>query len=262
LNGSSGYELNPDNPGAFALKRKFEEKRPQGGGQSRSKIASGARESIEEMREVDLNLGPPAVPGQALDPTGPKSVHRHTVMATLTNIPADRPPFYQACPEQVEKAQTSFSKPGDATTRTCNRKVTQNGNMWQCQSGHVCEKPMNRYLANRVQVVDHTGSLEVSFFDEAGRQIFGCEANEIAELWEDPSRDKELQAKLTSLSWKRYLFRISSKKETWQDEQRVRVNVEEGAAPNFLKEGQRMLAEVKAALEMPPPGADAPGGGA
>merc|ERR1719199_1834433 len=46
LNGSAGYELNPDDPRAFALRRKFEEKRPQGGG-ARSKMSGGQRETIE-----------------------------------------------------------------------------------------------------------------------------------------------------------------------------------------------------------------------
>jgi len=252
LNGSSGYELNPDNPQAFQLRRKFEEKRPQGAGGGRpSRGIAGPRETLEEIRDADMALGPPPVPGQALDPTGPKSVHRHHVLATLTNVPTDRPPFYLACPAMVEQPNTRDPS-APPTQRTCNRKVTQNGGMWTCQSGHTSEKPMARYLGNRVQIVDHTGSLEVSFFDEAGKQIFGCEADEIAALWEDPTRDAELQQRLSQLCWKRFLFRLTSKKETWQDEQRVRINAEEAVGQNLLKEGQRMLAEVKAALQASP----------
>merc|ERR1740117_1680902 len=108
---------------------------------------TGARESIEEIREEDKNLGPAMVPGQALDPTAPKSIHRHVLMATLTHIPTDRPPFYAACPEIVEQPAQGA---GEARKRSCNKKVTQNGNTWQCQAGHVCEKPMHRYLGNRV----------------------------------------------------------------------------------------------------------------
>jgi replication factor A1 len=251
LNGSSSYELNPDSPDAFALQRAFEEKKPTNNMASSrgSNMASGARETIEGIREADLNLGPPLVPGVPLDPTGPKSIHRHLTLATLTCIPADRPPFYAACPTQVEKPQTGREKPGDSQTRTCNKKVMQNGNIWQCPNGHQCERPMYRYLANRVQVVDHTGSMEVSFFDEAGRQIFGCDADEIAALWEDPTREAELTQRLSQLTWKRYLLRMSSKKETWQDEVRVRLNAEEGAVPNFAKEGRRMLSEVRAAMQ-------------
>lgn len=249
LNGSSGYELNPDNPDAFALQRKYQEKKPNPGPSAgRSKTLSGTRETIEAIKVADLDLGPPLAPGQPADPNGPRSVHRHFVLATLSNMPADRPPFYQACPEMVDSNRTD-ARTGEVQKRSCNRKVSQNGAVWECQSGHQCARPTARYLANRVQVVDHTGSHEVSFFDEAGRQIFGCEANEIADMWEDPSRADELSQRLSQLSWKRYLFRLSAKKEMWQDEQRVRLNAEEGALPNFTKEGQRMLAEVKAALQ-------------
>jgi len=254
LNGSSGYELNPDNPQAFALLQKFEEKKPMRAAGGGSRLLAGSRETIEEVRVADLNLGPPQIPGQPFSTDGPRSMHRHFVFATLTNIPTDRPPFYQACPEMVD-SKVQSGKEGEAPKRSCNRKVTQNGSVWQCQAGHSCDRPNNRYLANRVQVVDHTGSLELSFFDEAGRQIFGCEANELAEIWEDPTRDAELQQRLAQLSWRRYLFRVTSKKETWQDEERVRLNADEGAAPNFVKEGQRMLAEVKATLQAPLGGA-------
>jgi replication factor A1 len=267
LNGGSGYELNPDNPQAFDLKRKFEEKRPNQaiGGAKRSNIGSGNRETCEEIRDADMHLGPAMQAGEAYNtaPGAPRSVHRHFVLATLTNMPSDRPPYYQACPEMVDRPAPAGAQPGaEPQKRQCNRKMTQSGDSWQCQSGHCHQKPVARYLANRVQVVDHTGSLEVSFFDEAGRQIFGCEANEIAELWEDPSRDAELQKRLTQLSWKRFLFRVTSKREMWQDEQRVRLNCEEGAAPNFVKEGNRLLAEVKAAMLAPPEPAVVGAGGA
>jgi replication factor A1 len=260
LNGSSGYELNPDNPQAFALRRKFEEKRPNmatGGPARSSKMVSGNRESIEEIREADMSLGPPPAPGQPLDPTGPRSVIRHYVSATLTSVPNERPPYYAACPAQVEKAPSGTQQQG-AQMRTCNRKVTQNGGMWQCQSGHQCERPVHRYLVNRALVVDHTGCLDISFFDEAGRQIFGCDADDIAALYEDPSREEELQQRFSQLAWKRYLFRVSSKKEMWQDELRVRLTAEEGAPLNLAREGHRMLAEVKAALQTPQ---DVPGAG-
>jgi len=253
LNGSSGYELNPDSPDSFALKRKFDEKRPsQSGGQARSSnLSSGRRETIEEVRVADLELGPAPAPGEAFSKDGPRSLLRHFVLGTLTNIPTDRPPFYQACPEMVDSARAD-ARTGEMQKRSCNRKVSQNGAQWQCPSGHMCARPTARYLANRVQVVDHTGSFETSFFDEAGRQIFGCEANEIADIWEDPAREGEVQQRLAQLSWKRYLFRIGSKKEMWQDEQRVRLNVDEAAQPNFVKEATRMLAEVKVALLSPP----------
>merc|ERR1719198_246837 len=138
---------------------------------------------------------------------------------------------------------------GQAQKRSCNKKLTPNGNIWQCASGHCTERPSHRYMAHRVQVVDHTGTTEVGFFDEAGRSIFGCEADAIAPLWDDPARDAELQQRLNQVSWKRFLFRFSSKKETWQDEVRVKLTANDAVAPDYVKEGKRMLGDVKAALQ-------------
>jgi hypothetical protein len=252
LNGGSGYELNPDNQQAFALRRQFEEKMLTQSYQpaARTSTLMGNRKTIEEVVEEDKQLGPPPDRGQPFDPNGPKSYHRHLVMGTLTQMPMDRPPYYPACPGVVERTNAQ----GQAIQRPCNKKLNQDGPEWRCAEGHVCQRPTYRYLANRVQIVDPTGTVEVSFFDEAGRQIFGCEADELAALWEDPTRDLELQQKFSKLAWKRYVFKLSSKQETWQDEQRTRRNVEDGQKPDFAKEGSRMIAEIKEALQAPPAG--------
>jgi len=249
MNMGSHYELNPDSPEAFSLRRKFDEKRPlnNAAGRPAQRMAGKGRETIEECREADLQLGPPPMPGQGFDPNGPRSVYRHYVMATITQVPIDRPPFYQACPELVERPSRDGRPSNDK--RQCNRKVTQEGEIWRCNMGHVSQRPVHRYLCNRTQVADHTGSFDVSVFDEAGRSIFGCEADQIADCWDNPLREADLESMLKKTNWKRMVLRIGSKKETWQDEERVRLTCEEAVAPNYVTEAKRMLAEVKAACE-------------
>lgn len=250
LNCGSHYELSPDSREAFALLAKYNEKRPQVQmGMSRpSKMPSGGRKTIEECREEDLQLGPPVQPGQPFDPSGPRSMNRHFILATITQIPVDRPPFYQACPEIVERPGRD-GRPGNKMT--CNRKTMQDGEVWRCNQGHVCQRPTHRYLCTRTQVCDQTGSLEVSMFDEAGRSIFGCEADQIADCWDNPLREAELEQMMKRSNWKRVVLRVSSKKETWQDEERVKTVIEEAQQPTYGKEAHRLLAEVKAALEAP-----------
>ncbi|CAK0831045.1 unnamed protein product [Prorocentrum cordatum] len=57
------------------------------------------------MRDVlvDVELAPPPMPGQPLDPNGPKTVHRHVVIARATGIQLDRTPCYPSCPELVDR---------------------------------------------------------------------------------------------------------------------------------------------------------------
>jgi len=263
LNNGGHYELNPDNEGAFSLTRKFNEKKPvsnlSAGGRGSGAVGpTGGRETIEEVKAADTHLVDPPAPGQPFVPNGPRSVNRHVVNGTVTVVPVDRPPFYYACPQLVEREQRGATQQMIAPEkRPCHKKLTQaEGSAdgmpgtWSCQLGHACTQPVARYLCNRVQVCDHTGSFDISFFDEVGRQIFECEADEIARLWDDPSRDMELQQRLKRAQWKRVALRISSKREVWQDERRIRVNAEDAAKLNFVREGQRMLTEVMTALSV------------
>jgi replication factor A1 len=246
------YELNPDHPEAFDLKRKFAEKRPSyaGGPARASKMLSGARqETIRECIDADMNLPPPAAPGQ---PADPKSISRHFVMATIYSLPSDKAPYYAACPELVDSGRPAQGNE-PPPKRQCNRKVTLEGQCWTCQSGHTCERPNHRYLFNRVQVSDHTGSMDISFFDECGKAVMGYDAEELAAIWDDPERADEVQQRLLKASYKRYVWRLKSSREVWQEETRTRVNGEAAMLPDYVKEGNRMLEDIKEALQPPAP---------
>merc|ERR1719436_1340339 len=126
--------FSPDDPQAFTLKARYEAfkaarggampapaPRSAGGGSS-----GGFAKTIEGMVREDLALGPPPVPGQQLSPDGPKAVHRHHVVATVTQIPTDRMPCYPACPEMVAGR--------DGAQRACQKKLTQDSpGLWRCQ---------------------------------------------------------------------------------------------------------------------------------
>eukprot|EP00929_Paragymnodinium_shiwhaense_P013069 TRINITY_DN120926_c0_g1_i1.p1 TRINITY_DN120926_c0_g1~~TRINITY_DN120926_c0_g1_i1.p1 ORF type:complete len:742 (-),score=160.11 TRINITY_DN120926_c0_g1_i1:128-2353(-) len=261
LNFSGSFELNPDDAQAFGLQRDYEAAgRPQfakAGGYggvpgtqgAYQGVSMGMRKTLDQCREEDLNLGPPPIPGQALDPSGPKSVHRHMVVATLTCIPTERQPFYMACPELVERQiRGSQGAAGDA--RPCQKKMTQEGpGTWRCGAGHCVAAPIARYLCQRVSVLDHSGSLEVNFFDECGKKVFQCEANQVAQCWEDPARETEKDALLGGASWRRMLFRLRSARETWNEEERLKITADDAQPIDFAKEARTMLSDIQFAVQ-------------
>lgn len=252
LNFSGHYDLNPDDQQAFALLAAYDAAgRPQGN----PKFGGGgggvgrARETLEECREADLQLGAQAFPGQSAQAS---STFRHSVMATLACISAERVPYYMSCPELVERAPragTQATQGGSEQRRPCNKKSNQDTpGMWTCAAGHQCNQPVARFMLQKIQVLDHSGAMEVSLFDDAGRRIFGCAADELVPLWEDLSREAERDELLKRVAWKRVVLRLRSAKDTFRDEEQIKVTAEEASAVDFAKEGKRLLSEVLAAV--------------
>nr|QDO16180.1 replication protein A 70 kDa DNA-binding subunit [Lingulodinium polyedra] len=251
LSSPAVYEVNPDDPRAFALKARFEEQqrtRPLPMTMSRgAQGAAGARKSVQSCRDEDLHLGPPPLPGQGFDPSGPRTIHRHFVLGTVTNVPSDRLPCYPSCPGLVDSSRAT--QPGQAPEkRACQKKVTQEGpGLWRCANGHVCQQPVYRYLC-KMQVMDHTDQMEINVYDNVARQFFGVEAGEYARLFEDPEQEFQLAQLNRRVLWKRVLLKLRASKEVWQEAERVRYNVDEASGVAAAKEARTMLAEVRSAL--------------
>jgi len=250
LNSPATFELDRDEPEASSLKARFEEYKHRNGlPVARVRGSNGARKTIAECREEDMHLALPPPPGQAFEAGGPRSVHNHVVLGTVTFLPLDRMPCYPACPEQVESNRPS-SAGQPAPTRQCAKKLSQEGpGLWACMSGHTCSEPHYRYIC-RAGIADATGSLEIQLYDSGAEPLFGCPANEIARLWElretDEASAKRLQEITSRLTFRQSCLKLSAKKEVWQEEERVRYGVNEGSAVDFAKEGKRLLLDVNA----------------
>merc|ERR1719491_2225868 len=180
------YDVKPSDPRAVTLQGQYEERQRT---RPLAKISSGSgplqRQSLLECREEDLLLGPPLAPGEPLDPTGPKIVHRHLVVGTVTALYQDRLPCYPSCPELVDSNRQFGNAAGANDKRACNKKVAEEGpNVCRCASGHTCEKPVWRYIL-RLKCTDHTDSLDVNLYDDEARKLFGCDAEEYSRAWED-----------------------------------------------------------------------------
>jgi len=248
----TSIQENPDHPHAIQLVRKWQEKGRPGYVPSFASGSSGSyqssltqRKTIESCREDDLRLGPAPAPGQPFDPNAPSSVHKHTVIGTIMMVPTDRPPFYAACPELVDRP----GKQGES--RPCQKKVVQDSGsgVWRCALNHECQQPNYRYLC-RLQVADDTGALDVNSFDETGVKLFGCEAREVAGLWDSPAHQAELQARLQRPRCRQHVMKLRSQKETFNDEERVKYVLVELADVPHVAEAKRMLGQIKEAVGM------------
>lgn len=247
-------DLHPDSPEAFDLQRRFQEHQavtPITARQNRSSFSgSGARQTLEASREEDIHL---VAPGEAGGPNDGRSVHRHTVMATFSMLDGGRGPFYPSCPEQVPSNRPAASQGQQAAQmRSCNKKATQEGDgLWHCQAGHTCQNPVFRYLF-RVNILDHTETMEVNVYDDVARKLMGCEAGEYVRVFEagQAGGEQELQLKQINrrVEWKRCIMRLRAQKEFFQETERIRYSVDEATAVPLAKEARSLLAEVQASL--------------
>lgn len=252
LSSPAQIELHPDHEDSFTLMRKFKEFQESGqalptNSKTFSNPSSGQCKTIEGCRQEDVKLASPGAMGGA-----DKAVHKHQVVAVLTSLPTERPPYYNSCPQQVESIAPT-SRPNAGTTRMCNKKVTQKENGdWTCAGGHVSAYPEFRYLC-RMNILDHTDQLEVNFYDEVMRHLLGCEAREYVPLYEAGSGGGEQEQPLKELhrkmEWKKCSLVLRAQKEIWQENERVRYSVDSATPIPFEQDARQMLADIMASIE-------------
>lgn len=247
LNSGGSFDVDPNDPRCFQLKAKYNEQmrvRPIVVQPRMNMGGSGPRRTLEACKEEDLHLALNPGPGVPLDPNGPKSVHRHNVLVTLSPGPLDRPPCYPACSEIADP-----TKPA-AERRACQKKASQEGDgQWRCAAGHCCEAPTYRYLW-RVNAVDHTDGIEVTLFNEAAQKLLGVEAGEFNRLWEQDQQtgSNRAQAVAARAFWRRVQFRLRASKEIWQEAERTRYVGDVATEIDYSADARRMLAEMRSSL--------------
>merc|ERR1712110_623565 len=120
-------------------------------------------------------------------------------------------------------------------------------NVWRCGNGHSCQQPVWRYMC-KVQVSDHSDSMEVGMFDEVAKKLFECEAGEYVQMFENQGNDAQLSVVKNRILWQKLSLRLRSKKEVWQDTERVGSTVEQVSPVSFVQEGKQMFADIQASL--------------
>ncbi|KAH3666257.1 hypothetical protein OGAPHI_004446 [Ogataea philodendri] len=156
----------------------------------------------------------------------------------------DKPDFFNI------KATISFIKtdnfcypacPNDG----CNKKLLEQDNgTWRCEKCNINHaEPNYRYILT-VSVVDETGQMWLTLFDEQANQLLGLSALEFLKLKndaEDPSIESVGENALKTfinenVSFKEVLLRIRGKVDSYQGQDRARFSVAKIAKVDFLAE--------------------------
>jgi replication factor A1 len=132
----------------------------------------------------------------------------------------DTPTYMGLRASVVYVKNTTVAYPA-CSTPNCNKKVIEeNPGSWWCEKCQAnFPEPLYRYVLS-VNVADHTGTLWLSCFDEAGQQIVGISANEAMKIKMD-DEEQNTQNFLTLMqeaTCKTFNFRVRAKMETYQDQ--------------------------------------------
>lgn len=246
LNSGDSCSVDPADEEAEVLRRKYHSSGGVKASLAALRMPLVLRQTLQEIQEENKKLAPPAAIGSPIDPQRPKATHFHVVVAVLVELHLGRAPFYLSCPWPADyTAAVGFC--ADDTLRLCQKKVVEQSGLWRCDKGHMCSQPLARYFF-RARIADHTGFMDVTFFDDAASEVLGCKASDFAALWEDTSRGHELLGLLGSRKGRRLQLRLRSSLEVWQDTERVRVVVEDALPVNVARLSRLLLADLQASL--------------
>lgn len=99
-----------------------------------------------------------------------------------------------------------------------------------------------------MSIAYYTGTQYISAFDDHGKIIMGCEANELAVLWtkkdDDPGAAGQIEALFKAAQFRRWRLRLRSKKEIWNDEERVKAQIMECQPVPFVTDGRSKLDQI------------------
>lgn len=200
-------------------------------------------QTIEEMKADARDLeAPGADPGAEGRGDGSRQIQKYHTLSpvTVTFIPHEKPPFYMACAEEVPDDKK------EGQTRACNKKLEPGDNCWTCAAGHCCQEPSVRWIC-QFSVSDHTGTQYMSSFDDVGQVIMGCKAEEVGRRWdrrEEDSVQRELDRLFNAGLHKRWRIRVKSRKEFWNDEEKLKFTAMEMTPIDLVQDGKLKFQEV------------------
>jgi len=128
---------------------------------------------------------------------------------------------------------------------TCNKKVFQDTStgLWRCES---CNKnvsgPVPRYIL-QMSCTDHTASSWLSCFNDAGAEILGVDATILSQKKDnDPVAFEQV---FQDAIFKQFVFRIKAKKENYNGETKVRLQIVKSTPIDFQKDSEWLLQHLQ-----------------
>ena len=148
---------------------------------------------------------------------------------------------YPACNNQVERNGRQVA---------CNRKVIEDGDQWRCEGCNITmDEPHYRWILS-VLLLDATGQLWATFFDEEAEKLLGKSANEMMKIMKEEDLDNKVVsgAVFEAALCKEYNFRIKAKLDLYNDEERVRYQVVELRDIDYSAESEYLANELEKCL--------------
>ncbi|KAG7832377.1 hypothetical protein KL942_001111 [Ogataea angusta] len=161
----------------------------------------------------------------------------------------DKPDYFSL------KATISFIKTDNfcypaCRSEGCNKKLLEQDNgTWRCEKCNINHpEPNYRYILT-VSVVDETGQMWLTLFDEQATQLLGLSAAELLKLKndaEDPSIESVGENALKNfinenISFKEVLLRVRGKVDSYQGQDRARFTVASLAKVDYLAECEALV---------------------
>ncbi len=159
--------------------------------------------------------------------------------------------YYPACPQEG-----------------CNKKVVENGDgTWRCEACNQSGGCKRRFIL-RLKVADATAASWVNVFDDQGKQLFGCSADELhaereaVRAWTfcltqccarrcslpmRPAQDEALfQRRLKDMQWRPWVLKAKVTADTYKDKTQRRITAVAVNKPDYAAESAALLAAMAA----------------
>ncbi|KAK5124363.1 hypothetical protein LTR85_001580 [Meristemomyces frigidus] len=122
----------------------------------------------------------------------------------------------------------------------CNKKTVEiDPGQWRCEKcDKTWDRPDYRYIMS-VNVSDHTGQIWLSCFNEVGLMIMGITANELMAM-RDEGDERRVTEAFADANCKTFGFKCKAKMDTFQDQQRVRYQVQYANPLDYAREAKKL----------------------
>ncbi|KAI5303743.1 Replication factor A protein 1 [Ascosphaera pollenicola] len=126
----------------------------------------------------------------------------------------------------------------------CNKKVIQQEDgLWRCERCNIShESPQYRYIL-LMNVCDHTGQLWLNCFDDVGRSVMNCSADDYMKMKE--SDEKGAEDLVRQAAFQTFNFRCRAKQEFYQEMPRTRYQIMSAAPVDASAEASRLADLIK-----------------
>ena len=127
---------------------------------------------------------------------------------------------YPACPNILSQSGDASLSGAGARQNPCNKKLVQYDDKWRCERCNMeFDRPTWRYILN-CGIMDASGQIWVTLFDEQAKKLLGMEANELVELSQE---NQNAAAEVIHRNYFReFNFRIRAKQDTFNDQLKIR----------------------------------------